>query len=115
MTTLYGISNCDTIRKAKKWLENKEVDFNFHDYRKQGLESVQLEAWADKLGWEALLNRRGTTWRKLDDAEKDNINRERAIALMLEQPAMIKRPLLEQDDQFLLGFSEASYQELFCQ
>ena len=115
MVTLYGISNCDTIRKAKKWLDSASIDYQFHDYRKQGLEKQALEQWAQQLGWEALLNRRGTTWRKLDEAQKQDIDQARAIDLMLEHPAMIKRPLLKTDDQLHLGFSDAAYQGLFNQ
>ncbi|MFT6917061.1 MAG: arsenate reductase [Motiliproteus sp.] len=113
MIRLYGISNCDTIKKAKRWLDARQIEYQFHDYRKQGLERQQLETWVDELGWEALLNRRGTTWRKLPDASKDTIDRDQAITLMLEQPAMIKRPLLDLGDSRKLGFTDADYQTYF--
>ncbi len=114
MTTLYGISNCDTIRKAKKWLDANGVEYAFHDYRKNGLERDLLEGWAKELGWEALLNKRGTTWRKLPDEIKNSVNESSAIELMLEQPAMIKRPLLATDSIKTLGFSDKQYSELFA-
>ncbi|MEH6824836.1 MAG: ArsC family reductase [Motiliproteus sp.] len=113
MITLYGISNCDTIKKARKWLQTQAIDYQFHDYRKQGLERQQLETWADELGWEALLNRRGTTWRQLPEASKEQIDREQAITLMLAQPAMIKRPLLDLGSSRKLGFKESEYQGYF--
>lgn len=111
MTTLYGIPNCDTIKRARSWLDEHEVDYIFHNYRKDGLSAEMLETFEQQLGWETLLNRRGTTWRKLPEAEKDNINRERALALLLEHPAMIKRPILELGNQFHAGFSESQYQQ----
>ena len=112
MVILYGISNCDTIRKARHWLDQQHIDYRFHDYRKHGLDSALLSAWADELGWQALLNRRGTTWRKLPAADRDGIDRERALALLLQHPAMIKRPLLDSGGQRLLGFDEQAYREL---
>ncbi len=113
MITLYGISNCDTIRKAKKWLTAENIEFSFHDYRKQGLESQQLQNWVEQLGWEAMLNRRGTTWRQLSDEQKQDIDQQKAIALMLEHPAMIKRPLLETESKLELGFSDQQYRTHF--
>ncbi|MEH6813230.1 MAG: ArsC family reductase [Motiliproteus sp.] len=115
MIALYGISNCDTIRKAKKWLEQENIDYRFHDYRKQGLEAQQLQGWVEQLGWEAILNRRGTTWRKLSDEQKQDISQQRAIELMLEYPAIIKRPLLAAGDDLELGFSEQKYRARFGQ
>ncbi|WP_373691348.1 ArsC family reductase [Endozoicomonas sp. YOMI1] len=114
VVTIYGIPNCDTIKKARRWLEGAGIEYHFHDYRKDGLPKDMLEQWADELGWEALLNRRGSTWRKLSDKEKSAINAERAITLMLEQPAMIKRPLLDTGSQKLLGFSEEQYSNLLA-
>ncbi|MRI32037.1 ArsC family reductase [Endozoicomonas sp. OPT23] len=114
MTTLYGISNCDTIRKAKKWLDAAGVEYTFHDYRKNGLDRDQLESWSKELGWEALLNKRGTTWRKLPDDVKASVDESSAIELMLEQPAMIKRPLLDNGSTKALGFSDKQYSELFA-
>ena len=114
MVTLYGISNCDTIKKAKRWLDNAGIEYLFHDYRKDGLDASELEQWSDELGWEQLLNQRGTTWRKLPEEQKASINRKLAIQLMLEQPAMIKRPLLDHNNQKTLGFSDKTYNDLFC-
>ena len=110
---VYGISNCDTIKKAKNWLDKDGVEYSFHDYRKQGLEISQLNNWVDALGWEPLLNKRGTTWRKLPDEVKDNVDRASAINIMLENPAIIKRPLLDKDNELHLGFSDSQYQKLF--
>jgi Spx/MgsR family transcriptional regulator len=111
MVTIYGIRNCDTIKKARRWLEANNVDYRFHDYRADGISADMLDRFEQSLGWQALLNTRGTTWRKLSDAERDNINQERALALLLKHPAMIKRPVLEVDDRLLLGFSETDYQQ----
>ncbi len=111
---LYGISNCDTVKKARRWLEQNGVDFRFHDLRKDGLERSQLESWERELGWESLLNRRGTTWRKLPEEQKAGINdAQSAIDLMLAQPSIIKRPLLVIQGKTILGFSEESYSKLF--
>jgi len=112
MTTLFGIKNCDTIKKARKWLTEHDIAYQFHDYRTDGLEQAQLEQWCNELGWEHVLNRRGTTWRKLPAHDKDNINESTAIELMLAQPAMIKRPLLDTGTQRLLGFKAAEYEHL---
>ena len=97
---------------ARRWLEGAGVAYHFHDYRKDGLQQDTLVQWVDELGWEMLLNRRGSTWRKLPEKEKLAINAERAITLMLEQPTMIKRPLLDMGGQKLLGFSEEQYSNL---
>ncbi len=112
MITLYGIPNCDSIKKAKRWLENAGLEYRFHNYRSDGLTQEMLEQWVTELGFEALLNRRGTTWRKLGEAEKSGINAERAIELMLAQPALIKRPLLDTGKEKLLGFSQESFSAL---
>ncbi|MDK1927434.1 ArsC family reductase [Klebsiella sp. K4-50] len=112
---LYGISpkNCDTIKKARRWLEAHQIEYRFHDYRADGLERAQLDTFIAELGWQALLNTRGTTWRKLDESLRNSIdNADAAAALMLEMPAIIKRPLLCAPGRpMLLGFSEASYQQ----
>jgi arsenate reductase len=113
MTTLFGIKNCDTIKKARNWLTENSIEHQFHDYRVDGLEQIQLERWCNELGWEQVLNRRGTTWRKLPDEIKNTIDENSAITLMLEQPSMIKRPLLESGTQRLLGFKAAEYQQFF--
>lgn len=111
--TVYGIANCDTIKKAKSWLDKEGIEYGFHDYRKQGLDINQLSQWVDKLGWEPLLNKRGTTWRKLADDVKDNIDRASAIGIMLENPAIIKRPLLIRGNEMMLGFSDSQYRAFF--
>lgn len=112
MLTMYGIKNCDTIKKARKHLEAQAVAYQFHDYRADGLDSATLQGFIDVLGWEALLNTRGTTWRKLSEETRNGVNNAAtARELMLEQPAIIKRPLLcSPDGSMLLGFSEATYQ-----
>ena len=111
--TLYGIRNCDTMRKARQWLDAHGVDYQFHDYRKDGLDEEQLRAWVDELGWEALLNKRGLTWRKLPPEVREAIDEESAIQIMRENPAIIKRPLLDLGDRRVVGFDEARYAELF--
>ena len=110
---LYGISSCDTIRKAKTWLKNQQIEFEFHDYRKQGLEQKLLESMISVLGWEAMLNRHGTTWRALPDTVKEQIDQASAMRVMLDNPAIIKRPLLATANQLHLGFSDRQYQEIF--
>ena len=113
MTTLYGIRNCDTVRKARRWLDENGVDYSFHDLRSDGLDKKTLLAWEKELGWEQLLNRRGTTWRKLPQNTRDGIDRTRAVSIMLEHPAIIKRPVLALDGQFHVGFSPDNWQEIF--
>jgi len=113
MTTLYGIRNCDTMRKARRWLDSHGVDYVFHDLRNDGLDRAMLQRWSAALGWEPLLNRRGTTWRRLPEPVRTAINRETAEALMLEHPAIIRRPVLEHEGRLYLGFSSDSYQAVF--
>jgi Spx/MgsR family transcriptional regulator len=113
MATLFGIRSCDTVRKARRWLDEHGVDYRFHDVRTDGLSRTLLQEWEQALGWESLLNRRGTTWRKLPEAVRTDINRHSALKLMLEQPAMIKRPVLDLGGSLHLGFSEESYNRLF--
>ncbi|MFA9420666.1 MAG: ArsC family reductase [Gammaproteobacteria bacterium] len=113
VTTLYGIANCDTIKKARAWLANREIEFQFHDYRKQGLDIELLNAWVDELGWEALVNRRGTTWRQLAAEVRDSLDTKSAIEIMLDKPAIIKRPLLVKNGQSYLGFSDEQYSSIF--
>ncbi|MCS2170714.1 ArsC family reductase [Scandinavium sp. TWS1a] len=112
MITMYGIKNCDTIKKARRWLDDHQIEYRFHDYRADGLDRALLDTFIDELGWEALLNTRGTTWRKLDESVRTSIkNADAAATLMLEMPAIIKRPLLCAPGQpMLLGFSDSSYQ-----
>ena len=111
--TLYGIPNCDTIKKARKWLEQKEISYRFHDYKKSGVDEGQLREWASELGWEALLNKAGTTFRKLTDAEKSDIDEDKAIALMLANPSMIKRPVLDIGTHRIAGFKPEKYEAAF--
>ncbi len=111
MVTLYGIANCDTIRKARKWLAAHDVEHRFHDFRKDGLERDRLAGWIDTVGWEMLLNKRSTTWRRLDDADKQEIDAARAIELLLAHPALIKRPVLEAGNRLLVGFDEQRYRD----
>lgn len=116
-TVMYGIKNCDTIKKARCWLENNHIDYRFHDYRVDGLDDVQLQALINLVGWQPLINTRGTTWRKLDEAKRNATNNEDAAkTVMLEHPSLIKRPLLVTDHgAALLGFSEDSYQHFFAE
>ena len=109
MTTLYGIRNCDTMKKAWSWLDAHNVAYDFHDYKKAGIDRATLERWADVLGWEALLNRAGTTFRKLPEADKADLGRDKAIDLMIAQPSMIKRPVLEGGATLLAGFKPEVY------
>lgn len=113
MTTIYGIPNCDTMKKARAWLSDHGVDYDFHDYKKEGVTLKHLKQWAGEVGWEKLLNRAGTTFRKLPAETKDNINQSKAFDLMVEQPSMIKRPVLEANGAVLVGFSAESYAQLF--
>ena len=110
--TLYGIPNCDTMKKARTWLESHGVDYEFHDYKKAGITRAKLDAWVKSAGWEVLLNRAGTTFRKLPDATKAKVDERKAIELMLEQPSMIKRPVLERGATLLVGFSPEKYAAL---
>jgi Spx/MgsR family transcriptional regulator len=109
--TLYGIRNCDTMKKARAWLDAKGVPYTFHDYKAEGIDRPRLEAWAGSVGWETLLNRAGTTFRKLPDADRTDLDEGRAIALMLEQPSMIKRPVLDLGGRLLVGFKPEIYEE----
>jgi arsenate reductase len=113
MTTIYGIKACDTMQKARAWLADHGVAYAFHDYKTQGIDRGRLEAWAGQVGWEVLLNRSGTTFRKLSDSEKSDITEAKAIGLMLAQPSMIKRPVLETDDGLLVGFKPDAYAARF--
>lgn len=112
--TLYGIKNCDTMKKARTWLDEQGIDYAFHDYKSSGIDRGSVERWCDAAGWETVLNRAGTTFRKLPEAEKGNIGRDRAIALMLEQPSMIKRPVLETEGRVLVGFKPDLYDNFFA-
>ncbi|SDS78736.1 arsenate reductase [Halopseudomonas xinjiangensis] len=109
MITLYGIKACDTMKKARVWLEEQGIEYQFHDYRKEGIDADQLRAWCDEHGWETVLNRQGTTFRKLDDADKEAIDTSKAVGLMQANPSMIKRPVLDTGSQRLVGFKPDQY------
>ena len=113
MITIYGIRNCDTMKKARRWLEEHGVEYRFHDYRKDGLDPAALEAWEQELGWESLLNRRGQLWRKLPQAQRDRMDRESALRVMLENPGIIKRPLLDLGTRRVVGFKPEEYARFF--
>lgn len=107
--TLYGIAACDTVRKARVWLEQRGIDYDFHDYKKAGVDAERLSQWVDEHGWETVLNRAGTTFKKLPDADKADINKSKAIMLMMAQPSMIKRPVLDIGRRRLVGFKPDAY------
>lgn len=113
--TVYGIKNCDTIKKARRWLEQHGIEYEFHDFREQGLDEQALAGWLEELGWEALVNRRSSSWKGLDAAVRDGMDQQSAAAAILEQPTLIKRPLLDTGSELHVGFSEALYRELFHQ
>ena len=108
---IYGIKACDTMKKARTWLDSHGVKYEFHDYKAVGIDQASLQRWSKQVGWEVLLNRSGTTFRKLPEADKANLTERKAIALMLEQPSMIKRPVLEMGARILVGFKPEAYKE----
>jgi arsenate reductase len=110
--TIYGIKNCDTMKKARAWLDKRGVGYTYHDYKTQGVEKAGLESWAKKVGWETLLNRAGATFRKLPDKDKENVTEKKAIALMLAEPSMIKRPVLNVGGRLTVGFKPEVYEKL---
>ncbi len=113
--TLYGIKNCDTMKSARRWLDQHGVDYAFHDYKSAGIARAKLEGWAKKAGWETLINRAGTTFKKLSDKDKEGLTEKKALGLMLAQPSMIKRPVLELDGgRLLVGFKPEQYSEAFA-
>lgn len=112
--TLYGIKNCDTMKKARTWLDEHSVAHVFHDYKAEGIDRATLERWAKDVSWEVLLNRAGTTFKKLPDEDRENITEKKAIALMLAQPSMIKRPVLEMGGKLTVGFKPDIYAKLFA-
>jgi arsenate reductase (glutaredoxin) len=109
---IFGIRNCDTMKKARAWLEKSGIDYEFHDYKLAGIDLTHLNRWSREVGWEALLNRAGTTFRRLPEAEKENLSDDKARALMLAQPSMIKRPVLELEDRVVVGFNPELYRSL---
>ena len=108
---IYGIKNCDTMKKARTWLDARGVAYSFHDYKAEGIDRARLEGWIGKVGWETLLNRAGTTFRKLPDADKADLDEGKALALMLGQPSMIKRPVLDLDGRLIVGFKAEQYEK----
>ena len=112
---LYGIPNCTSVKKGRVWLDEQGLPYTFHDFKKQGVPADALQRWVDAVGWETLVNRKGTTWRKLDEASRAQADsRDGAIALLLAQPSLIKRPVLVHAGRVEIGFSEAAYQALFA-
>jgi arsenate reductase len=111
--TIYGIKACDTMQKARTWLDDRQVAYAFHDYKTAGIDRGTLEGWSKKVGWEVLLNRAGTTFRKLPDADKTGIDEAKAIGLMIAQPSMIKRPVLNTGDDLIVGFKPEVYAKAF--
>ena len=109
---VYGIRNCDTMKKAFAWLEANGVDYEFHDYKREGAPADKLKAWAKQVGWEALPNTRGPTWRKIPDAEKQGLNEARAIALLVKNPSAIRRPIVEAGSKLLVGFDPQEFSRL---
>jgi Spx/MgsR family transcriptional regulator len=113
VTTLFGIKNCDTVKKARNWLESHAIDYQFHDFRSDGLTEKQLKAWIAELGWEQLVNKRSTTWKQLPPATREQMDEALAITTMLANPTLIKRPVLDTGDERSVGFKEAAYASLF--
>ena len=114
MITIYGIKNCDTMKKAFKWLDDHGVEYEFHDFKKAGLDEKTLKAWVKQVGWETLVNRRGTTWRKLPESDREGIDEAKAIHLMLDNLSLIKRPVLNTGKTLHVGFKADEYSEIFA-
>lgn len=114
MIDVYGIPNCDTVKKARVWLDARGIGYAFHNYKKEGADPAKLAAWSDAAGWEALLNRRGTTFRALNETDKANIDRAKALRLMQANPSLIKRPVVEHGGGLLVGFAESEWEAALC-
>lgn len=112
-TTLYGIPNCDTVKKARKWLDAKGIAYAFHDYKKEGADAAKLAAWVEDAGWETVLNRRGTTFRKLPESDKEGLDAAKAVQVMVDNPSCIKRPVVEYPGGVLVGFNETEWEQAF--
>ena len=112
-TTLYGIPNCDTVKKARTWLDRHGVEYRFHDFKKEGLDKAQLKGWVDQAGLNVVLNKAGTTYRALPEAEKENLTEAKARKLMVENPSLVKRPVLEKDGRLFIGFKPDEYEVIF--
>jgi Spx/MgsR family transcriptional regulator len=113
MTTLYGIKNCDTVKKAQKYLNDNSVQYQFHDFRVEGINKQLVETFIDKLGLEKVINKRSTTWKQLSDSDKENLDETSAIALCVANPTLIKRPVLEHSGNYFIGFKADDYQQIF--
>ena len=114
MVTLYGIPNCDTVKKARIWLSEHGVEFTFHDFRKDGLDGATVESWCARMPWEILVNKRSTSWKKIDADVRDNLSRDTVVALLVEYPTLIKRPVLDTPEQLEVGFNADLYQQIFA-
>ncbi len=114
MLTIYGIKSCDTCRKARKYLAENDIEFRFHDVRDDGLDIQMLERWGDRIDWQKLLNRQSLTWRKIPEVDREDMSKERAFALMLDQPTLVKRPVLESEHFMAVGFSEKRFSEYWA-
>ena len=113
MITLYGIKNCDTVKKARTWLEQNKVDYRFHDFRADGLTTAQIQTWIAEIGFEALINKRSTTWKELDETTKNNFNETNAVTVISANPTLIKRPLLDTGKHKHVGFKDTEYTAIF--
>lgn len=113
LPVMYGITNCDTIKKARQWLAQQQIDYQFHDYKKLGTDENQLKSWISEFGWETIVNKRGTSWRKLDEGTRAGMDAETALAVLQGNPSMIKRPIMDTGKQLVIGFSETEYQQIF--
>jgi len=114
MTTIYGIRNCDTMKRAFAWLKQRDIAFTFHDYKKDGISESDLRLWSKQAGWEKLLNTRGTTWRKLSEDQRSDISEAKALHLMEQQPSLIKRPVIAHGKSLLVGYDESDYERILC-
>lgn len=113
MTIIYGIKNCDTVKKARQWLDSHNVDYSFHDFRKDGLEKSKVAQWLEKVGPDTLINKRGTTWKQLPEPEKTRLTDDRNIDVICDNPTLIKRPVIESGREIIVGFKESDFQNLF--
>jgi len=112
MLTLYGIKNCDTVKKARRWLEDHSVEYQFHDFRQDGLNKKELCDWIEQLGWEVIVNKRSTSWRKLPDKDKELTTNSQAVKLLLANPTLIKRPIVQSSKFLLVGFNETEFKKV---
>jgi arsenate reductase len=111
---VFGIKNCDTVKKARRWLDEHQVSYQFHDFRKDGLDQLTVQQWLNSVSWEQLLNKRGTTWRQLDDPRKDQLDQQTAVELILAHPTLIKRPVIEDESGVSIGFNESDFQARYA-